>query len=117
MVAEACLRVFWFVPVYFGTIQYNFNYITHHSELTRPQLSLYRQTKRQQGKMSAFSKSAWISLTLNSTFNYSQNFSMDKSDNNFTLHGVWTEPVGKIGNIHIKFLKHYKGQQKEKLSK
>ena len=52
--------------------------------------------------MSAFSRSVWISLTLNNALNYSQKFYTDKSDNNdFILHGAWTGPVGKIGNSGI----------------
>ena len=52
-------------------------------------------------------RNAIVRNHLNNALNYSQKFYTDKSDNNdFILHGVWTGPVGKIGNSgHRKFLK------------
>jgi len=50
--------------------------------------------------------SIWISLTLNTTLNYSQKFTRINQIINFILHSMWTGPVGKIGNSeNIKFLK------------
>ena len=52
-------------------------------------------------------RNAIVRNHLNNALNYSQKFYTDKSDNNdFILRGVWTGPVGKIGNSgNMKFLK------------
>ena len=99
MIAKAYPHFSWVILLQFSAI----------SELTRPSgLSIARlRDGYSWGKMSAFSQSFRISLTLNTTLNYSRKFYADKSDNSdFILHGVWTGPVGKIGTSgNIKFLK------------
>ena len=95
-----------FLLVYFVTVQYNFRADSSPVVSSSPDF-IKRQLQCSWGKMSVFSQSVWISLTLNTTLHYSQKFYTDKSDNNdFILHGVWTGPFGKIGNSgNIKFLK------------
>ena len=93
-------------PIHVSSGLFYYNSVQFQSWLVPSRLSIARDSFSW-GKMSPFSRSVWISLTLNNALNYSQKFYTDKSDNNdFNLHGVWTGPVGKIWNSgNMKFLK------------